>query len=62
MDIHLTSSESVEIIIFSLDGAIIDIIITKKVDKGEISIPLAGYPRGLLIFKIGNEYHRIVRS
>ena len=48
--------------IFSLDGTIKDIMITKKVDKGETSILLAGYPMGLLIFKIGNEYHRIVHS
>ena len=48
--------------IFSLDGAIIDIISIRKVDKGEISISLVGYPEGLLIFKIGNEYHRIIHS
>ncbi len=62
VDIQLTSSEPVEIIIFSSDGTIIDIIFTAKVDKGETSILLVGYPKGLLIFKIGNEYNRIFHS
>ncbi len=62
VEVQLTSYEPVEIIIFSLDGAIIDIISIRKVDKGEISISLVGYPEGLLIFKIGNEYHRIIHS
>ena len=62
VDIQLTSSESVEIILFSLDGGIIDIICTQRIDEGEIRIPLVPYPKGLLIFKIGNEYYRIIHS
>ena len=62
VDIQFTSSESVEITIFSLDGTILDIILTKKVDKGKTSIPLFEYPKGLLIFKIGNKYHRIIHN
>ena len=62
VNIQLTSSEPVEIIIFSLDGTILDIILTKKVDKGKTSIPLFEYPKGLLILQIGNEYHRIIHS
>ena len=48
--------------IFSLDGTILDIILTEKVDKGKTSIPLFEYPKGLLIFKIGNKYHRIIHN
>ena len=62
VDIQLTSSEPVEITIFSLDGTILDIILTKKVDKGKTSIPLFEYPMGLFIFKIGNKYHRIIHN
>ncbi len=60
VDILLTSSEPVEIVIYSLDGAIVDIKFTQKADKGEVRIPLTGYPKGLLIFQIGNEYRRII--
>jgi hypothetical protein len=60
LDILLTSSEPVEIIIYSLNGAIVDTKITQKADKGKVRIPLASYPKGLLIFQIGNEYRRII--
>ena len=60
VDILLTSSEPLEIVIYSLDGAIVDIKFTQKADKGEVRIPLTGYPKGLLIFQIGNEYRRII--
>ena len=60
VDIFLTSSEPVEIVIYSLDGAKVDIKFTQKADKGEVRISLTGYPKGLLIFQMGNEYRRII--
>ena len=59
-DILLISSEPVEIVIYFLDGALVDIKFTQKADKVEVRIPLTGYPKGPLIFQMGNEYHRII--
>jgi hypothetical protein len=60
VDILLISSEPVEIVIYSLDGALVDIKFTQKADKVEVRIPLTGYPKGLLIFQMRNEYNRII--
>ncbi len=60
VEILLTSSEPIKIVIYSLDGAIVDVKFTQKADKGEVRVPLTGYPKGLLIFQIGNEYRRII--
>ncbi|MAJ50369.1 MAG: hypothetical protein CMB82_01990 [Flammeovirgaceae bacterium] len=60
VDIQLASSESVEIVIFSLDGSIIDSKFIQRADNPEIRIPLVGYPEGLIIFQIGNKYYRVI--